>query len=74
MGDFNNSSSLQSDSGAAFAREKQGVDTSGVFIGNSMDYAQNWPNRKEGIPNAAAVGRRNLLPPDSNVMQPVEVR
>jgi hypothetical protein len=68
-------SSIQSDSGSPFALNRQPVDTSTVFIGNSMDYATSWRNRKgQGNPNPAALGRGNLLTPDAATPQPVEVR
>lgn len=75
MGDFNNGSSLQGDSGSEYARSSQGVDTSNVYIGSSMDYATGWRNRKgQGTPNPTALGRGNLLPNDSPPPQPFEVR
>jgi hypothetical protein len=65
---------LSSDTGSTFARQSQPVDTSGIFIGSSMDYATSWRNRKgAGAPNAAAAGRGNLLPNDAAPAQPVQV-
>jgi hypothetical protein len=63
-----------SDPGASFGKQASTPDTSGIFIGSSMDYATSWRNRKgSGAPNAAAAGRGNLLPNDAPPAQPVQV-